>query len=189
MTKSLIVFLRGRGISLGVAGGAAILMLIVITEWHGTVSVAAQSSRASSSSQELFDRDGSARLPVGYEQWKHMGEPSTPIDKAVLDGTDIVTLKGAYVEPSAFAYFKKTGQWRDGTTIVNEFSVVKTGKKGIGLMVKSSERFPGAPGNWSYYAFLPNGSNFPSTANARPRQQCESCHVKLGEKTDYVVMD
>jgi hypothetical protein len=109
--------------------------------------------------------------------------------KAVLDGTDIVTLKGAYVEPSAFDYFKKTGQWRDGTTIVNEFSVVKTGKKGLGLMVKSRERFPGKPGNWSYYAFLPVGSNFPSTASARPRQQCEACHVKLGAKTDYVVTD
>jgi hypothetical protein len=188
MTKSLNVFLRGGRISLGIAG-AAIVTLIVITEWRGSVTAAAQTSKTASSSQAAFDIDGSARLPIGYEQWKHIGEPSTPIDKAVLDGTDIVTLKGAYVEPSAFDYFKKTGQWRDGTTIVNEFSVVKTGKKGIGLMVKSAERFPGAPGNWSYYAFLPTGSSFPSTANARPRQQCESCHVKLGAKTDYVVTD
>jgi Cytochrome P460 len=186
--RSLTAFPRGRGVSLGLAG-AAIATLLAISEWHGLASAAAQTSKTASSSQAAFDPDGSARLPVGYEKWEHIGEASTPIDKAVLDGTDIVTLKGAYVEPSAFAYFEKTGQWRDGTTIVNEFSVIKTGKKGIGLMVKSSERFPGAPGNWSYYAFLPIGSNFPSTASARPRQQCEACHVKLGAKTDYVVTD
>jgi Cytochrome P460 len=186
MTKSSIVFLREEGVSQAIAG-AVIAMFIVVTGWHSSLRAAVQAPQPINSSQTAFDRDGNARLPVGYEKWEHMGESSTPIDKAVLDGTDIVTLKGAYIEPSAFAYFKKTGQWRDGTMIVNEFSVAKTGKKGVGLMVKSSKRFPGEPGNWSYYAFLPIGSNFPSTASARPRQQCEACHVKLGAKTDYVV--
>jgi hypothetical protein len=32
------------------------------------------------------------------------------------------------VEPRAFALFRKTGQWPDGTQIVKEFSAVRIGQ-------------------------------------------------------------
>jgi hypothetical protein len=73
-----------------------------------------------------------------------------------------------YVEPSAFAEYKKTGKWPDGTQIVKELGLIKIGDDcdkvtfacstpagagifedhfiGVGMMVKDSKRFPGAPG-------------------------------------------
>ena len=113
-----------------------------------------------------------------------------------------------YVAPAAFDSFKKRGTWPDGTQIVKEISLIRTGKDcdkntfvcsttlgsgifqasyiGLGMMVKDSKRFPSAPGNWGYFAFRSNGSVYQSTTTVRPEQQCASCHMKLSSNTDYV---
>ena len=78
----------------------------------------------------------------------------------------------AYVEPTAMAWFQKTGQWPDGSQIVKEMSAIQVGNHcnrtirvstksigdgileanyvGLGMMVKDAKRFPEAPGNWGF---------------------------------------
>jgi hypothetical protein len=80
-----------------------------------------------------------------------------------------------YVEPSAFAEYKKTGKWPDGTQIVKELSLIKIGDDydkvtfacstpagagifedhfiGVDMMAKDSKRFPAAPATGVTFAF------------------------------------
>jgi Cytochrome P460 len=158
----------------------------------------------------IFDQDGSLHLPGGYRQWEHVGTRIKPDGRSVLDGSQITTpqVMDTYVAPAAFDFFRKNGAWPDGTEIVKEISLIKTGKDcdkitfecstsvgsgifqesyiGMGMMVKDSKRFPSEPGNWGYFAFTSIGSIYQATATVRPQQQCASCHMRLTSNTDYV---
>lgn len=156
----------------------------------------------------VFSQDGSIELPVGYRQWFHVGTSVKLRGINVLDGSPITTpeVLDAYVEPSAMASFQKTGKWPDGAQIVKEYCAVKvenqnddqTGMSirngiseehydGLGMMVKDSKRFAGAPGNWGYFSFGHKLPPYDGIARERPLEQCASCHVRLASDTDYVV--
>ncbi|MGC2662305.1 MAG: cytochrome P460 family protein [Bryobacteraceae bacterium] len=150
------------------------------------------------------------RLPTGYRLWEHVGTRIKPDGFSVLDGSKITIpqVMDAYVEPSAYQSFKKTGKWPEGTQIVKEYSLVKTGPDcntttfvcstrfgrgvfeeryaGLGMMIKDSRLFPLTAGNWGYFSFLPAGTRYQLIAGARPREQCSSCHEKGAAETDYV---
>lgn len=182
--------------------------------WIGTRPQRAQAQRATNmAGHASFGADGSLHLPLGYRQWQHVGTRIKPDGKSVLDGSDISTpqVMDAYVEPAAFEQFKKTGTWRDGTRIVKEISLVKTGARcnsvtfvcatsfgtgifeasyaGIGMMVKDTKRFPDVPGHWGYFSFLRGADGYQATASVRPHEQCAACHEKLAAASDYVFSD
>jgi cytochrome P460 len=201
--------LRLIGITLG-ALAALVVMIVTTGGWTRNHVLAFQSESASPVRSAVFEEDGSLRLPAGYRQWEHVGTRIKPDGRSVLDGSQITTpqVMDTYIAPAAFNFFKKNGIWPDGTQIVKEISLIKTGKDcdkstfvcstafgsgifqagyiGMGMMVKDSKRFPSAPGNWGYFAFRSNGSMYQATATVRPQQQCASCHMRLASNTDYV---
>ena len=95
----------------------------------------------------------------------------------ILDGLPTKTpeIFDACAEPRAFALFRKTGQWPDGTQIVKKLSAVRIGPgcdpatlicrspigagifesdfAGLGMMVKDDKRFSDAPGHWGCFSF------------------------------------
>ena len=146
------------GISIIMIGMAA--YLISISE-H---SVLAQSDTVL---RAHFNSKGEALLPEGYRQWVHVGtRDNAPGKLSILDGKPTTTpeVLDAYVEPSAFAAYQRTGKWPDGSQMVKEFAAVRTGKgcqpqtylcttefgegifetgyTGLGMMVKDEKRFP-----------------------------------------------
>jgi hypothetical protein len=196
-----------RVVSVATFGAA----LFLIAAWSGAVPRAASALRMQELSRATFTEGGRTRLPTDYRQWVHIGTRLKVGGLNILDGSKLTTpqILNAYVEPSAFAVFVKTGEWADGTQIVKEISAIKVGKDcdsttylcttplgsgifeeqytGIGMMVKDSKRFPSVPGNWGYFAFFRTGSTYESMAQLRPQDQCAFCHVNLASKTDYVI--
>jgi Cytochrome P460 len=201
--------LRLIGITLG-ALAALVVISVATGGWTRNHVLAFQSESASPVSSAVFEEDGSLRLPAGYRQWEHVGTRIKPDGRSVLDGSQITTpqVMDTYIAPAAFNSFKKNGNWPDGTQIVKEISLIKTGNDcdkstfvcstsfgsgifqasyiGMGMMVKDSKRFPSAPGNWGYFAFRSNESMYQATATVRPQQQCASCHMRLASNADYV---
>ncbi len=167
--------------------------------------------RSQQSSEASFEQDGSVHLPSHYRQWANVGTRYKVGGMNILDGTavKIPQVLNTYVEPSALAYYKRTGKWPDGAQIVKELINVKGGKNcdsttficstplgsgifeesyiGVGMMVKDRTRFPRDPGNSAYFAFFRKASGYDRTATKRPQEQCASCHVKLASDTDYVI--
>ena len=76
-----------------------------------------------------FAADGSARRPVEWRQWVHVGTRYKPIGLNILDQklTKTPEILNAYVEPSAMAVYQQTGQWPEGAQIVKEFTAVQVG--------------------------------------------------------------
>lgn len=77
------------------------------------------------SSRANFADSQTVQLPEGYRQWVHVGTYlKEPGSTTILDGSKIegAQFGNTYVEPKAFAAFKATGKWPDGTQIVKEFS-------------------------------------------------------------------
>jgi hypothetical protein len=210
-TKLLNVGTRFRPIGVGLGALAVLLVMIVTTGgWARKQEPASRPDSASRIRPAVFEKDGSLHLPDSYRQWEHVGTRIKPDGRSVLDGSQITTpqVMDTYVAPAASGSFKKTGTWPEGTQIVKEISLIKTGKDcdkntfvcstsfgsgifqasyiGMGMMVKDSKRFPSEPGNWGYFAFRSNGSTYQATATLRPQQQCAFCHMRLASSTDYV---
>jgi hypothetical protein len=201
---------RKRIMRLATLGAIAVLGIGLLS---AAIPRAASALRLQELSRATFAEGESVRLPLEYRQWVHIGTRIKVGGLNILDGTTLTTpqVLNAYVEPSAFAAYLKTGKWADGTQIVKEISAIKVGKDcdsntylcatplgsgifeerytGIGMMVKDSTRFPSAPGNWGYFAFFRTGSTYESVAKLRPQNQCASCHVKLASDTDYVISE
>lgn len=201
-------------------GQALILVGLVVSTGSLTIAVDGALSRLGARSEDRADAiitrasfgpDGSIDLPVGYRQWSHVGTRYKPDGISILDGLPLRApeIMNAYVEPSAMAWFQKTGEWPDGSQIVKEMSSIQVGSRcnqttpicnkfigdgifqanyvGLGMMVKDSMRFPDAPGNWGYFSFGHKLPPYNSPAAAAPKEQCQSCHVKLASDTDYVI--
>ncbi len=77
----------------------------------------------------VFEQVGNVRLPVGYRRWEHVGTRIKADGFSVLDGSKITTpqVMDAYVEPSAYEVFEKTGKWPDGTQLIKEYSLIENG--------------------------------------------------------------
>ena len=76
-----------------------------------------------------FAADGSATRPIEWRQWVHVGTRYKPIGLNILDQklTKTPEILNAYVEPSAMAVYKQTGQWPEGAQIIKEFTAVQVG--------------------------------------------------------------
>jgi hypothetical protein len=194
-----------------ISGGA---LAACIAASIGAVAASSESPANASSTtvvRAAFDPQGRAILPVGYRQWQHVGTRYKPDGLNILDGLPAKTpeILNAYVEPSAFAAFEKTGKWPDGAQIVKEFSAVQVGEGcdeqthvctnklgrglyesgyiGLGMMVKDTKRFPDSPGNWGYFSFGHKPMPYDPVATVRTRAQCSQCHENLASDTDYVI--
>lgn len=146
-----------------------------------------------------FNEDGSVVRPTDWETWVFVGSPLTP--NALNDGqAPFEEFHSVYIEPSAFAHFKKTGEFANGTQLAKVRTHVYQGDDcadagegdgsclavsgrgyfngtytGFELTVKDTERFED-PGGWVYYKFGETPAEWSDSAQAFPAESCNACH-------------
>src|SRR6185437_12740893 len=111
-----------------------------------------------------FNKAGELVRPADYREWIFVGSPVTPKD--MNDGKPAFPeFHNVYIDPSSWAYWKRTGKFRNGTIFVLEMVSVGDKKSssgngyfqgefgGIAASVKDKKRFPNTPGNWAYFGF------------------------------------
>ena len=127
--------------------------------------------------------------PAGFERWVLAGA-SMGLGYSQPSGADAAGATGGvfhnvYIEPTAYAYYVRTGKFREKTmmamTLWQPGQKVHPSKQGffegeflaMEFSVKDSRRFPGS---WAYFNF---GKGVPeSRSTANPRQACQSCHAE-----------
>ena len=148
--------------------------------------------------QAVFSSTGQVSIPQDWRQWVFIGTPLTP--NALNGGkAPFPEFHNVYIEPTAYAHWKKTGKFANGTQIAKELVFIRQKDKsdmnpdgstaevsgvgyyqgeftGLELTVKDSVRFPQEPGGWAYFSF---GHSLPyaKTAKAFPTESCNACHA------------
>lgn len=132
-------------------------------------------------------------IPPRFREWIFIGAPLTPHG---LNGGNagFPEFHHVYIEPQSYAEYKRTGKFPEGTTIVKELVLLKTGQygdgsrdeasgrgyfadrfAGIDMMVKDSQRFA-KTGGWGFFNFGHHEPPYAKTATAAPSDQCSFCH-------------
>lgn len=169
-----------------------------------------QSSQASSETAERgeitlasFNEDGSLNQPKNWRQWVFIG---TPLTTHELNGgnANFPEFHAVYIDPVSYDHYKKTGEFRDGTQIVKELTLVRghegepnNGKdpangstveasgrgffmgeySGLEIAIKDSKRFKDEPGNWAYFTWGHKPFPYDKTASKFPAESCNACHA------------
>jgi hypothetical protein len=157
----------------------------------------ASTASAQNINQAEFAGDGQVAIPENWREWVFVGTPLTP--NALNNGkAPFPEFHNVYIEPSAYAHWKRTGKFANGTQIAKELALVRQKDKeemnangstqevsgvgyfqgefsGLELTVKDTKRFANEPGGWAYFSF---GHKLPyaQTAKAFPTQTCNTCH-------------
>jgi hypothetical protein len=164
----------------------------------GIATYTAGSAAAQGVNQAKFTSDGQVLIPQDWRQWVFVGSPLTP--NALNGGkAPFPEFHNVYIEPSAYAHWKKTGKFANGTQIAKELVFIRKKDKsemnpdgstgdvsgvgyfqgeftGLELTVKDAKRFAKEPGGWAYFSF---GHKLPyaNTAKAFPAKSCNACHA------------
>lgn len=137
---------------------------------------------------------GETSIPQGFREWPFLGAPLTP--NALNGGAaGFPEYHYVYIEPSAYAHYKRTGEFPDGTTIVKELVLTKPAEHedgsrdevsgrgyfpdrfaGIDMMVKDTGRFAATNG-WGFFNFGHHPPPYADTATAAPNEACAFCHT------------
>jgi len=141
----------------------------------------------------ISDRNETS-IPPGFREWVFIGAPLTP--HGLNDGAaGFPEFHHVYIEPGAFAEYKRTGEFPEGTTIVKELVLLQEGDyedgsrdeasgrgyfadrfAGIDMMVKDSKRFA-ETGGWGFFNFGHHEPPYAKTAAAAPSEACAGCHT------------
>ncbi len=172
-------------------GASAVIFAATFTAQHATITTAQDSTI----NQASFKEGNEVLQPVGYREWVFVGSPLTP--NALNDGkAPFPEYHNVYVEPSAYAHWKKTGTWAEGTQLAKELVLIRQNDNdeigsttevsgrgyqqgefaGLELTVKDSKRFGDMPGGWAYFSFGHNAPPYAETATAFPAESCNACH-------------
>lgn len=152
--------------------------------------------------QVQFDGSGALMQPPDYiwRQWVYVGTPLTPNSLNPPEAS-FPEFHNVYIRPGDFDHWRRTGQFRDGTTMVKELvSVGSTealsGKgffegeyAGLEASIKDAKRFASEPGNWGYFTFSHAKPPYPRVAAQKPTAECNGCHQTGNEQRvaeDYV---
>ena len=155
-----------------------------------------------------YTDDGSAIRPTDWENWVFVGSPLTP---NALNGGQAAfqEFHSVYIEPTAFEYFKETGDFANGTQLVKVRTYLYAGEdcgapdasngscqavsgrgyfngeySGFELTIKDTERFDD-PGGWVYYNFGESPSEWADSAQPFPANACNACH-ETAAANDFV---
>jgi hypothetical protein len=130
--------------------------------------------------------------PTGYDTWPVVGA-SLGLSYSSHTSGGPGSFHRVYMNPSAYAAFKKTGTFPDGTTFVlaihearERGSILRGGfyegaPEALEASVKDRSRFPSG---WAYFDFA-NGAGKSATPFAD--NQCHACHAAHGEKDSVFV--
>lgn len=153
-----------------------------------SVSLLVAPAKAGERSMAKFNASGEMIRPKGWREWIYVGTPLTPNSMNPPEAP-FPEFHSVYIDPKSWAYYKKTGKFRDGTLFAKELASVgatqATSGKGffmgklIGFEIayKSAKRFPKEPGNWAYFSFGHKPEPYNATAKAMPTAACAACHV------------
>lgn len=164
---------------------AAVCVGFGVLFWGSTVADG-QSEEGQIATDPQFDQEGALVRPENYRQWIYVGTPVTPND---MNGGSAAfpEFHSVYINPEAYAHYKETGQFPDGTILLKELVSVggkqaSSGKGyfmgdylGLEASVKDSQRFADEPGHWAYFSFGKQ-PNLASSAKAFPAASCNGCH-------------
>ncbi|MFM9834801.1 MAG: cytochrome P460 family protein [Methylophilaceae bacterium] len=172
-------------------------LAIVLNVAPAAVKVVNAGEMKMEASAAVFNKDGSLKRPTGYREWIYVGTPLTPND--MNDGkAAFPEFHNVYIDPASWTYWKKNGEFRDGTILVKE--LVSVGSKsaasgkgyfegeflGLEATVKDKKHFASAPGNWAYFRFTNEDfKGLKSNATAQPVASCSSCHQPNAQQ-DFV---
>jgi hypothetical protein len=140
-----------------------------------------------------FNSKGELLLPEDFREWVFIGAPLTP--NGLNDGkAGFPEYHHVYVNPDAFAVYRRTGEFPDGTVIAKELVLLQKGEfkdgsktapsgrgffagefHGMDVMVKDSERFADTNA-WGFFNFGHHAPPYVRTAKAAPGKSCASCH-------------
>lgn len=152
------------------------------------------SAQMSKSGPAKINQNNETSIPEGFREWVFLGAPLTPNG---LNGGEagFPEFHHVYIEPGAYAHYKETGDFPEGTTIVKELVLLKeagyedgsrdepSGRgyfadrfAGIDMMVKDSDRFADTNG-WGFFNFGHHAPPYADTAAAAPNDACAFCHT------------
>jgi hypothetical protein len=148
---------------------------------------------------------------AGYETWVFVGsnlglayKPELP-DTTAQENTraDQPLFHNVYIDPDAYAYFRKTGEFPTPTVLVMEMfkaadkepkdvlakGVFDGARVGVEMAVKNVARPHGSKTPWAYYDFTDphDPSKLLRSAAAFPDAACETCHRKHAGKDNVWV--
>ena len=142
----------------------------------------------------VIDAENQTSIPEGFREWPFLGAPLTP---NALNGGEagFPEYHYVYIEPKAYAPYKETRVFPEGTTIVKELVLTDPGDyadgsrdeasgrgyfpksfAGIDLMVKDSKRFADTNG-WGFFNFGHHAPPYAEVAAAAPNEACAFCHT------------
>ncbi len=154
-----------------------------------------------------FTSDKLLKKPLGkvWREWPYIGSLVTP--NALNDGNaGFPEHHIIYVDPVSWAHYKKTGEFREGTTIAKELTFVRAPEgandngstdevsgtgyfmgeySGLEITIKSKALYPNQPGNWADYTFGHKPEPYNATAMQQPAEACNACH-EVSAAEDFV---
>jgi hypothetical protein len=154
-----------------------------------------------------YTDDGQLIQPSNFawREWPFVGTPLTP--DALNDGAaPFPEFHIVYIDPDSWEHWKKTGEFRDGTVLAKELTLVGgkdeanedgstnqvsgTGYfmgeySGFEITIKSKEHYPDEPGNWAYYTFGHHAPPYAATSPLAPTESCNTCH-EVSAAQDFV---
>lgn len=142
----------------------------------------------------IFNAQGELELPEGFREWVFIGAPLTP--HGLNSGkAGFPEYHHVYVNPDAYAVYKRTGEFPDGTVIAKELVLLQKGDykdgsknapsgrgffagelQGMDVMVKDSKRYQDT-NDWGFFNFGHQAPPYLSAARAAPENNCAGCHT------------
>lgn len=168
------------------AAGIAMLAVVGATFVFSPASEVQAGSHAKY--EATFTKDGALIRPAGWREWVFVGSPVTPNS---LNGgaAAFPEFHSVYIDPKSWKHYAKTGEFREGTMIAKELSLVgdTAATSGIGffngkmqgfeIAHKDSSRYSEESGGWAYYTFGHHDEPYDNSAPAMANAACAACHT------------
>jgi len=164
-----------------------VLGCLVIGATAGAVQFANAQMAPERVSVARYAPDGRLIRPDGWRTWVYVGTPLTP-NELNNGKAPFPEFHSVYIEPRAYAIYRRTGKFPEGTMLIKE--LVSVGSKeaasgkgyfmgefiGFEVAIKDSKRYPKAVGGWAYYSFGHHKPPYAKTAKAQKHDACAACH-------------
>jgi len=141
-----------------------------------------------------FTPAGELLLPQGFRKWVFIGSPLTP--HGLNNGmAGFPEFHNVYVEPAAYDYYVRHGEWPEGAMMVKELQLTQPGTfpdgsrtevsgrgyfpgatNGMDVSVKDSRRFADTNG-WGFFNFGHHAAPYAASAQEAPVEACAGCHM------------
>jgi len=135
-----------------------------------------------------FTADGQLIRPARWREWIFVGSPLTPNS---LNGGEapFPEFHSVYIDPASWEHYKKTGEFREGTMLAKELTLIgaTAATSGIGffngdlqgfeIAHKDSRRYSKDSGGWAYYSFGHKPEPYANSTAAQPTPACAACHT------------